>query len=293
MLNLYDFLTFQPETYQQMVGKEFLIVYYECPQPTPKVEVYTHYCKIDFVVSGERRLHRNGQMWISQAGHSYFVKKGAFEQQRYEEVGWHSLAVYLSDRMGLDLIREYRKFQRSKVPPGLLTDHVFDLSISNATDALARTFISAFEQETQLPPDEVENQVRAYVLSYLMNEANAPLVSYLNSLAERPKTPLFEVMDANYMFNLSLEDYARIANRSLATFKREFKTVFAVPPAKWLIEKRLNYARNLMQSSTLPVSDVAYESGFENQTHFCRVFKEKFGTSPLQYRKQGVASVAT
>jgi len=269
-----------------VVGKEFLVAYYDCPQLVPKVDIYTHYCKIDFVLSGERRIHRNGQMWISEGGHSYFMKKGAFEQQRYTQVGWRSVAFHLSDRMCLDIIREYRKHQRDKVPPNLMSDHVFELSISDTNDALARSFISDFEQDIQPPVDIVEEQVRTFMFALLLNEANAPLVSYLNSLADRPKTRLFEVMDANYTYNLSLEDFARIANRSLATFKREFKSTFATSPAKWLLEKRLQYACNLLHSGNLPVSDVVYQSGFENQTHFCRVFKEKFGTSPLQYRKQ-------
>lgn len=293
MTNVHDFLTLQPMNYRQTVGKEFLVVYYDCPQKTLSVDIYTHFCKIEFVLCGERQIHRNGQMWVSKGGHSYFIKKGAYEQHRYIEVKWSSLAIYLSDRMWLDIIHEFRKYQRTKVPPGLMTDHVFELRISDTTDALAQTFIDSLEQGTQPSLDVVEEQVRAYVFSYLINPANTPLLSYLTSLAERPKTPLFEVMDANYTYNLSLEDFARIANRSLATFRREFKETFAVTPGKWLMEKRLGYARNLLHSGNLPVSDVAYQSGFENQTHFCRVFKEKFGTSPLQYRKQGVAAPTT
>lgn len=293
MMNLYDFLTFQPEHYRQFVGKELLVVHYDCPQMVRKVDLYSHYCKIDFVISGSRRIHRQNKSWMSEGGHSYFVKKGAFEHQRYIDEDWNSMCVYLSDKFLLETTREFRKFQRSKVPPGLSTEHIIELSISDTTEGLAQSLIRFFEQEIPPSTESVEQRAREFVFSYLINPANAPLLSYLNSMSERPKTSLIEVMEANYTFNLVLKDYARIANRSLATFKREFKTVFAVPPAKWLMEKRLNYARNLLHSGNLPVSDVAYESGFENQTHFCRVFKEKFGTSPLQYRKQGVAAPTT
>jgi len=288
MINLYDFLTFQPEHFKQFVGKELLLVHYDCPQMVRKVDLYTHYCKIDFVISGSRRIHRKDKSWMSEGGHSYFFKKGAFEQQRFEGNDWRSMCVYQSDRFLLEVTREFRKHQRSKVQPSLTTDHIIELSIGETTEGLGQSLVGFFEQEVPPSIETVEQRAREFVFSYLMNPANAPLLSYLNSLAERPETSLYEVMDANYLFNLSLEDFARIANRSLATFKREFKTVFAVPPAKWLMEKRLNYAQNLMRSSTLPVSDVAYESGFENQTHFCRVLKDKFGTSPLQYRKQSI-----
>jgi transcriptional regulator GlxA family with amidase domain len=52
------------------------------------------------------------------------------------------------------------------------------------------------------------------------------------------------------------------------------------------MQKRLDYASVLIGTSSKSIIDIAFESGFENNTHFSRVFKEKFGTSPLQYRKQ-------
>ncbi len=57
-------------------------------------------------------------------------------------------------------------------------------------------------------------------------------------------------------------------------------------PGKWLSQKRLEYAQQLLDTNTKNVNEVAYDSGFENATHFSRVFKEKFKSSSLQYRKQ-------
>ena len=88
------------------------------------------------------------------------------------------------------------------------------------------------------------------------------------------------------MYNLSLEQYARIANRSLAGFKREFNEVFKIPPGKWLTEKRLHYAQFLLDSTQKNINEITSDSGFESASHFSRIFKEKFGSAPLQYRKQ-------
>ncbi len=93
-------------------------------------------------------------------------------------------------------------------------------------------------------------------------------------------------MEANYTFNLSLAEFARIAHRSLASFKRDFKESFDTTPGKWLTEKRLEYAKLMLNTSKKRINEIAGESGFENVTHFSRVFKDRFGLSPLNYRKQ-------
>lgn len=51
-------------------------------------------------------------------------------------------------------------------------------------------------------------------------------------------------------------------------------------PAKWIREKRLSKARQMLQSSQMSVADVAYSLGFENPTHFSRIFKQQYGISP-------------
>jgi AraC-like DNA-binding protein len=110
-------------------------------------------------------------------------------------------------------------------------------------------------------------------------------------MEDHQKPPLPDIMEANYMFNLSLEEYSKIAHRSLASFKREFTELFKTTPGKWLTQKRLHYAHLLLRTSKKHVNEIAYESGFENSTHFSRLFKEKFGTAPLQFRKENLPSV--
>ena len=99
-------------------------------------------------------------------------------------------------------------------------------------------------------------------------------------------------MEANYVYNLALCDYARLACRSLATFKREFNRLFNMPPARWLLQKRLAYAEMLLTNTEKSTANTAVESGFESNAHFSRTFSQKFGVPPLHYRKQGAPTLA-
>jgi AraC-like DNA-binding protein len=93
-------------------------------------------------------------------------------------------------------------------------------------------------------------------------------------------------MDANFCYNLSLDDYAKLCNRSLSSFKRDFQKHFGISPGKWLQKKRLEYSATLLKNSNLNISQIVFESGFENLSHFSRVFKEKFSLSPANFRKE-------
>jgi AraC-like DNA-binding protein len=93
-------------------------------------------------------------------------------------------------------------------------------------------------------------------------------------------------MEANFSYNLGLEDFARLSHRSLSTFKRDFRKYYNQSPGKWLLQKRLDYSAVLLKNPMLNVSQVAVDCGFEDLSHFSRAFKEKFGISPADYRKE-------
>ena len=130
----------------------------------------------------------------------------------------------------------------------------------------------------------LELKFKELVLSLLSNENNSRWLSWLNNLSNDKRSSMEEIMQNNYTYNLTLGDYARLACRSLSTFKREFKKIFKESPGKWITKKRLSLAAELLEKTSLSVAEIGFECGFENQTHFSRLFREKKGVSPLQFR---------
>ncbi|MBR7012886.1 MAG: helix-turn-helix transcriptional regulator [Muribaculaceae bacterium] len=56
-------------------------------------------------------------------------------------------------------------------------------------------------------------------------------------------------------------------------------------PIAFLLQVRLNYASNLIVSDDTPLTTIAQRCGFNNLSHFSKMFKQQFGVSPQQYRK--------
>ena len=84
------------------------------------------------------------------------------------------------------------------------------------------------------------------------------------------------------MDELTMEEIARYTGRSLATFKRDFKKISNLSPQKWLIKRRLEAARLLLQEPGKKVQEVYLEVGFRNPSHFSKAFKALYGIAPTE-----------
>ena len=138
-------------------------------------------------------------------------------------------------------------------------------------------------------PDQslLELKFRELILTIADNPANGELRSFFCLLLQEPqRISLQRVMEENFCFNLKLEEYARLCSRSLSAFKRDFEKIFQVPPGKWLLEKRLLHAQHLLLHLGKTASEAAFESGFENASHFSRAYRQRFGLSPSASRQQ-------
>ena len=98
------------------------------------------------------------------------------------------------------------------------------------------------------------------------------------------KRNIRHVMRENCLHNLSVKDFAALTGRSAASFSRDFKRQFGMTPGRWLIEARLEKARQLLLDTGLSVTEIALEVGYENSSHFIKAFKDKYGQTPKKAR---------
>jgi len=145
-----------------------------------------------------------------------------------------------------------------------------------------RTYFSGKEKPSE---PLLRLKLKELIVSVLTSGKNPALAAYFRTIGDADAPSVAEIMESNFRFNLSLDEYAKLCHRSLSSFKREFQTHFQEPPGKWLLRKRLDHSAALLRSSKMNVTEIAFESGFEDVSHFSRVFKQRFQVSPLAYRQ--------
>lgn len=88
----------------------------------------------------------------------------------------------------------------------------------------------------------------------------------------------------NWHQNISIKEAARVANLSEFHFFRTFKSIHRQSPNRYLLDLRLEKARNLVSHSQLSLTDIALQCGFYDLPTFSRYFKRTYHTTPSQYR---------
>ena len=101
------------------------------------------------------------------------------------------------------------------------------------------------------------------------------------------------VVYENLFNDVSVEMLAGMTNRSLTSFKKEFKRIFGTPPHRWIIEQRLSRAKIMLTSTSQPVSEIGVECGFSNISHFIKLFKCRYNITPAVMRRSSIAPIVS
>ncbi|HEX2912417.1 MAG TPA: AraC family transcriptional regulator [Chloroflexia bacterium] len=106
------------------------------------------------------------------------------------------------------------------------------------------------------------------------------------TLTRRQMLQLTEFIEAHLHEELSLQCLAQQTGLSAYHFARLFRQATGESPHQYVLRLRLARARLLLKKSDLPISQVALEAGFADQSHFSRVFKSYLGSTPRAYRQE-------
>jgi len=93
-------------------------------------------------------------------------------------------------------------------------------------------------------------------------------------------------IDRNLHRTIHIRDLSAVARRSPAHFSRKFKLAVGESPHAFVVSRRLERACHLMITSTASLSEVALSVGFSDQAHLCRLFRQAFGQSPANWRRE-------
>ena len=115
-----------------------------------------------------------------------------------------------------------------------------------------------------------------------ITQALLTVSNYLTPFGEIEE--VIRYIHANFNKQLKNNDLASIANLSLSAFERNFRKLLRISPQKYIVKYRIQIATKQLIKSSDSISQIAYETGFSDQSHLIREFKKFIGITPHQYR---------
>jgi AraC-like DNA-binding protein len=230
------------------------------------------------VLGGSVKLTCGRQSWTVGKNQMILLRKAhsvSYEKQGSPETGlFESQLFAIND----ELLKDFLTTQQINVPP--MTEEL-GAQVSPMSDRLVAycwSLAPYFNDPSQVSP----GLLRLKVMELLFNvmDCSKNIFRQMLQLRQPVRVDVHRVVEENYTSPISLEDLAYLSGRSLSSFKRDFQNIYGESPAKWIREKRLSKAHQMLESSQMSVADVAFSLGFENPTHFSRIFKQKYGLSP-------------
>ena len=246
-------------------------------------------CRLFYVLEGNGDFFANGQKYHVSQGFSAFLPPET--HYRFLFSNYDNVKIYV---LNFDLTDQFYTFSKSL---GTATESTF-----NKQKVLRYTIPQEFSQAiVQINGLFIRNYIADCVDLFLQK-----IAYYKHSASAHLKLALLEFLrEANsekndYRLIQSVQEYIRnnhqnaeLTNQEIAVqfnyhsyhINRLMKIHTKKTLHDYLIDYRLHMAKNYLRTTTLNVTAIAEKTGFSSYTYFIKLFRERTGVSPLQYRK--------
>ncbi len=256
-------------------------------------------CAIGYVVRGEKHIYYGDTHHVISRGDVFYLGVGNhyIEDIPEEGKGFEQLVVYYSSALLQRIL--------------LLLNMTYSIHITNnhhcercrrmnhistpARGALRGLFVHmlSYLQDDDFMHDATAENIKMTELIYLIvSQSDSCLKTKILSNVDSAHDNFEQIIYANVFNEVSIEELASQSHRSLTSFKKEFKRHFMIPPHRWFIRQRLIHSRLLLISTSKSISEIGNECAFPNTSHFIKLFKKEYGTTPAIYRHQHSRALA-
>lgn len=247
---------------------------------------------IGYILSGTKYIYNNDKFYPIVEGDMFILGAGFHYEEnvvgangRFEQIIFYFSATTLQ-RVIFGLNINYGLTFSSR--HACQNCMVQNFAISKADVPLANFFmgIDLSLRNSGLLHNDIGQRIKLNELVYLTlsSEDNCIKRKLLRS-ADTTSGYFVNTIYENIFNDVSIERLAHLTNRSLTSFKKEFRRIFNSSPHHWIINQRLDRAKIMLSSTSRTVSEVGSECGFANISHFIKLFKQRHKYTPATYRR--------
>ena len=267
-----------------MLGSEKFVEYAHQLDSIKNVQLNINQTFLVYVLHGQAKFVTPTKTTFADEGNAVLVRKGAYimsESLSATNNQFKAFLFFISDQMVIDFFAEN---QLEFSPYGTKQEENATVSI------LLNPSFQAYLIGIRMLLDEAKRQTNQ--VGFIQLKAKELLYHLVNTVSKQEVIDIFsysypgdfirlkKVMETNYIQPLDIVDLAFLCEMSLATFKSKFKEVYQTTPAKWIKEKRLVKAQQLLENTNFSVVEIGKHVGFPTADSFIQAYKAKYKTNP-------------
>ena len=176
----------------------------------------------------------------------------------------------------------YENIAKSNTPPHLkLQPNIFDAIISELKGLEKLSLMAEADTPKAIATQQsVANGLIHYILSLYVKQEwkkNDPIPDWFYEVAHKLRQP--------ENFAKRINDIVGISNYSHAQFSKKFKEYTGMSLIEYIVNLRLDYATALLTQTNKSILDIALETGYSSVSFFIKIFRKKYGVTPMRYKK--------
>ena len=243
--------------------------------------------EIIYVRSGFLTVSISGESYIGKTGEAFVVSPGNLHLMGSQSgtVDYYTFLFplkYISFRTD-DMLDE-------KLLEPLNSGHLMICPrVKDTAKELCEQLIEIYEAKNDESESKITTQVRTKIilLQFILEMWKKGFVIENDTSGRNTvEKEMVSYIQQNFTGKISLREFGEQFHLSEKYISRYFKEHFHITLSQYVTYLRLEHAKQLLQDTDIPVTDVAMQSGYQNVSYFIRSFKKTYGVSPLKYRKK-------
>lgn len=228
----------------------------------------SRYFILEYIVSGKGYLKIGGKLHTLQANDVYLLEPGSsHEYYADKEEPFKKYWINFKSDIFFNIFHEY----------GLNQIYVFHNT--DISEEMSKIFAL---EKISLYNDQIYKQASKYLFSIFMKLAEKNQIRQEGSvIAQQILAELDKAVDSN----ISIEEICDKLFISRSKLIREFKKYYHITPHAYLIDRKIAFAKMLLQNTNHSIKSISAHLGFADEHYFSNVFKAKMNMTPSEYRK--------
>ena len=242
--------------------------------------------EIIYVRSGFLTVSISGESYIGKTGEAFVVSPGNLHLMGSQTgtVDYYTFLFplkYISFRTD-DMLDE-------KLLEPLNSGHLMICPrVKDTAKELCEQLIEIYEAKKDESESKITTQVRTKIilLQFILEMWKKGFVIENDTSGRNTiEKEMVSYIQQNFTGKISLREFGEQFHLSEKYISRYFKEHFHITLSQYVTYLRLEHAKQLLQDTDIPVTDVAIQSGYQNVSYFIRSFQKAYAVSPLKYRK--------